>query len=408
MTFPGTSILSIEPVSPAARAGLRAGDVVVLCNDSPVRDWVDMLAVSSQTSVSLCIKRGMLKRTIVLKRRPGVSWGIDLDGSRMRHCRNKCVFCFVDQQPPGLRDSLYVKDDDVRHSFLHGTYITLTEQQAEEAIARGFNSLHVSVQTTNAVLRGKLLGLPDPLEILPLLDRLSESGIEVQAQVVEVPGWNDGEELENTISDLYTRDNISILGIVPVGLTKWREGLESLSRPNAVQAEQTLNTVKKWQSKAMKEKDRPWIYAADEYFAITGEDVPGMSFYGDNTLVSNGIGLLAAMIENSDAREFHGSGAILTGTMAAPYIEKAVKNSGYRVVPLENTLMGPEVSVAGLLSGTDVIDAIQNSCVSGETVFLPSVMFNYNGITLDEYTLDTIREITGFDAVSADTIEKLP
>ena len=395
-------------MSPAARAGLRAGDVVLSCNNSPVRDWVDMLAVSSQASVSLFIKRGTLKRTVLLKRRPGVGWGIDLDGSSVRHCRNKCVFCFVDQQPPGLRDSLHVKDDDVRYSFLHGTYITLTEQQAEEAIARGFNSLHVSVQTTNATLRGKLLGLPGPLGILPLLDRLSESGIEVQAQVVEVPGWNDGEELEQTISDLYTRHNISILGIVPVGLTKWREGLEPLSRPTAFQAEQTLNTVKKWQSEAMKEKGKPWVYAADEYYAITGEDVPALSFYGDNTLVSNGIGLLATMIENSNTGDFHGSGAILTGTMAAPYIQKAVKHSGYRVVPVENTLMGPEVSVAGLLAGTDVIKAMHDSCVSGEKVFLPSVMFNHDGITLDEYTLDTIKGNTEVDAVSLNTISELP
>jgi len=408
MTFPGTSILRIEPVSPAARAGLRKGDVVVSCNNSPVRDWVDMLAVSSEADVSLSIKRGPLERTVVLKRRPGVPWGIELDGSRVRHCRNKCVFCFVDQQPPELRDSLHVKDDDVRYSFVNGTYITLTPQQAEEAIARGFNSLHVSVQTTNAALRGKLLGLPGPLEILPLLDRLSENGIEVQAQVVEVPGWNDGEELENTIADLYARRNISILGIVPVGLTKWREDLEPLSRPTAVQAGQTLTTVSKWQSRALGHKGSPWVYAADEYYAITGEDVPDLSFYGDNTLVSNGIGLISAMIEHSGEKEFSGEGTIFTGTMAAPYIKKALKHSSYRVVAVENTLMGSEVSVAGLLSGADVIDAVNSNCVSGEKVFLPSVMFNHNGITLDECTLGTIRELTGMNTVSVNAVEELP
>ncbi len=408
MSFPGTSILRIEPVSPAARAGLRAGDVVVSCNSYPVRDWVDMLAVSSQVSVSLFIKRGPLERTVVLKRRPGVSWGIELDGSRVRNCRNKCVFCFVDQQPPGLRDSLHVKDDDVRYSFVNGTYITLTQQQADEAMARGFNSLHVSVQTTNAVLRGKLLGLPGSLEILPLLDELSENGIEVQAQVVEVPGWNDGEELENTIADLYTRRNVSILGIVPVGLTKWREGLEPLSRPTAVQAAQTLNTVKRWQSKALRYRGSPWVYAADEYYAITGEDVPPLSFYGRNALISNGIGLLAAMIEGSGKREFCGEGTVFTGTMAAPYIQKALMLSDYRVVAVENSLMGSEVSVAGLLSGTDIIDAINNNCVSGEKVFLPSVMFNHGGVTLDEYTLNTIKQITGLNTVSVNAVEELP
>ncbi len=408
MTFQGTSILRVQPVSPASRAGLRPGDRLISCNNSQVRDWVDLLATSSGSAVSLYFSRGPLRRRINLKRRPGVQWGIELEGSQARKCGNRCIFCFVDQQPPGLRKSLLLKDDDVRYSFLKGTYITLTPRQTDEAVARGFSSLHVSVQTTDPVLRGKMLGLPGPVEILPQIDILAESGIEIQAQIVEVPGWNDDRRLENTIADLFDCPNVKILGIVPVGLTKWRKDLEPLARPGREQAERTLMLIEKWQRKALEEKGTPWVYPADEYYAITEKKIPPVSFYNDCSLTANGIGLLAEMISDCRSRKFSGSGMIITGTMAAPFIRKTVTGSDYRVIPVENTLMGSLVSVAGLLSGEDVLNAAKQHHARGETVFLPSVMFNHNGVTLDEYALNTIREITGAKVTSLSSIGELP
>ena len=410
MAFSGTPILKIAPASPASRAGLRPGDQVLLCNNSQVTDWVDLLAQSSASTISLSIRRGSLQRTINLNRRPGIQWGIELKGSSVRGCRNKCVFCFIDQQPPGLRASLLLKDDDVRYSFLEGTYITLTSQQADEAITRRFSSLHVSVHTTNSALRGKMLGLPGPLEILPQIDRLAENGIEIQAQIVEVPGWNDGRELEKTISDLYKRCNVTILGIVPVGLTKWRDGLPSLLTPDRKQAEQTVKTVKMWQEKAQTEKGHPWVYLADEYYAITDETIPPVSFYKDNSLAANGIGLLAGMINECAEKAFSGKGMILTGLMAAPYIEEILAATDYHVVPVENTIMGSQVTVAGLLCGEDVINAVLLHNTRNVTVFLPSAMFNHNGVTLDEYTTASISEKTGVKVkiVSLDSIGELP
>lgn len=407
MAFSGTPILKVKPVSPASRAGLRPGDKVLSCNKSQIRDWVDLLAMSSASAISLSISRGSLRRTVNLKRRPGVHWGIELAGSSPRGCGNKCIFCFVDQQPPGLRASLLVKDDDVRYSFINGTYITLTTGQTDEAILRNFTSLHVSVQTTDPVLRGRMLGLSAPVEILPNIDKLADNGIEIQAQVVEVPGWNDGGKLENTIADLYSRRNVTILGIVPVGLTRWRTGLAVLSRPTRKQAEQTLKTVKKWQLKALKEKGFPWIYPADEYYAVTDEIIPPADFYKESTLAANGIGLLAEMIGDCRGRNFSGEGTIVTGTMAAPFIKKILASSSYCVVPVENTLMGPLVSVAGLLSGEDVINAVQQYHTYDETVFLPSAMFNHDDVTLDEYTKRTISEKTGVKVVSVNSIGEL-
>lgn len=407
MSLSGTSILNVKPASPASRAGLRSGDRILSCNGTPVRDWVDLLSMSSETVIDLSISRGPLRRTLQLRRRPGVGWGIELAESTAKTCSNKCIFCFIDQQPPSLRRSLALKDDDVRFSFLSGTYITLTSQQTEEAIARRFSSLHVSVHTTNPLLRGKMLGLPYPMDILPNIDKLAENSIDIQAQIVEVPGWNNSDELDRTITDLFHRSNISILGIVPVGLTRWRDELEPLSRATQHQAEETLGIIGKWQSKALREKGSRWVYPADEYYAITGIQVPPLNCYDGGSLTANGIGLLAKMIDSCGGKTFTGSGTIITGVMAAPFISKILQDSLYTVLPVENTLMGPLVSVAGLLSGEDVIRAIQENHLKDETVFLPSVMFNHNNVSLDEYTAASISRETGINTLTLDSIGDL-
>ena len=377
------------------------------CNGSPVNDWVDLLSMSFSSRASLTISRGPLNRVIKLKRRPGVPWGIELEGSQTRHCRNKCIFCFIDQQPPDLRRSLNVKDDDVRYSFLSGTYITLTSQQADEAIDRGFSSLHVSVQTTDPILRGKMLGLQKPLAILPQIDRLADNGVVVEAQIVEVPGWNNGGVLERSIADLYSRPNVDILGIVPVGLTKWREGLERITRPDRKEAGKTLEIIETWQKKAVKERGTPWVYPADEYYSLTGKEIPPLSFYEDCSLAPNGIGLLAQMINDCSNRIYSEGGMIITGNMAAPYIRKITANTGYSVLPVTNTLMGSQITVAGLLSGKDVVNTVKQSDSDGLKVFLPDAMFNHNGVTLDEYTVEKISEETGVEVISAASIGEL-
>ena len=408
MSFTGTSILKVKSASPASRAGLRSGDRILSCNGAPVRDWVDILSMSSEAAINLSISRGPLRRTVNLRRRPGIGWGFELAESTARTCRNRCIFCFIDQQPPSLRHSLDLKDDDVRFSFLSGTYITLTSQQTDEAISRGFSSLHVSVHTTDPVLRGKMLGLPYSMDILPNIDKLAEKSIEIQAQIVEVPDWNDSDELDRTISDLFKRNNVSILGIVPVGLTRWRERLEPLSRATHEQAEKTLEIITKWQSRALKEKGSRWVYPADEYYAITGTPLPPLSFYdGGSPLAANGIGLLAKMIDDCRGKTFQGRGTIVTGVMAAPFISQILEDSLYSVLPVENTLMGPLVSVAGLLSGDDVIRTLNEKQIQSGTVFLPSVMFNYNSVSLDEYTATSISRNTGTNAVTLDSIGDL-
>ncbi len=403
----GKKIIKIISCSPASRAGLKLNDLLISCNDQPIRDWVDLLSFATESTIQLLIKRGPILRKFTLRRKLGNPWGLELADSRIRSCANHCIFCFVDQQPPGLRKALSVKDDDVRYSFLSGTYITLTDKQVNEAIARGFSSLHVSVQSTDPVIRGKMLGLNKPLDILPLINKIAEHKINIQAQIVEVPGWNDNYILEQSIAELYNCSNVEILGVVPVGITKWRQNLTQISTHSKIQAQNTLKIIKKWQNKALNERGVPWIFAGDEYYALSAEPIPSIEHYSSSTLQANGIGLLAEMINNCKTKTFHGKGVVLTGLLAAPYIEKILKDSHYKVFPVKNTLMGESVTVAGLLSGKDVINYIIDHTDKTEIVFLPSIMFNHDALTLDELTAEEISKKTGLHIRIVDSIGEL-
>ncbi len=397
-------MVSVTRPSPASRAGLKKGDIILSCNSIPVRDWVDLLAQSSAGTVNLRIRRGLSERQIKLRRGPGEDLGISLSDSQPRSCGNKCIFCFVDQQPPGLRKSLLLKDDDVRYSFLEGTYITLTESQTAEAISRGFNSLHVSVHAVNPELRGRLLGRPGPMPVLPNIDLLAEHGIEVQAQIVVIPGYNDGKILEETIEKLHTRSNVRILGVVPVGLTGHRENLTILRRPSVEEAASTLDLIGKWQEIT----EFPWVFAADEYYLLAGRETPGGDHYSTCTLQSNGIGLLTAERDLCAGKAFAGEGLVATGELAYPFISALLRNSSYTVIPVENMLMGREVGVAGLLSGEDVIQGTATHHVASEKLYLPSIMFNHRGLTLDDKTKDDISKALGLEVIVINRIGDLP
>ena len=397
-------MVTVTRPSPASRAGLKKGDIILSCNGFPVTDWVDLLAQSSAGTVNLHIRRGLSEKHVKLRRGPGEELGIHLSDSEPRSCGNRCIFCFVDQQPPGLRPSLLVKDDDVRYSFLQGTYITLTNRQTAEAISRGFNTLHVSVHAADPELRGRLLGRPGPMPILSNIDMLAEHGIEVQAQIVVVPGYNDGKVLEDTIEKLLRRSNVRILGIVPVGLTGHRNGLTPLRRPSAEEAASTLDIIAAWQN----ESGSPRVFAADEYYLLAPRDIPGGDHYTTCTLQANGIGLMAAERDHCAGRNFTGEGLVATGELAYPFISTLLEDSGYTVLPVWNTLMGREVGVAGLLSGADVIHSTANHHNTRKMLFLPSIMFNHRGLTLDGISKDDISNATGMDVSVIERIGDLP
>jgi len=402
------TVTAVEPGGAASRAGIRVGDRLASLDGNPVTDMLDLASGGSLLCRAEYV-RGGTGRSVVLRRNPAdTGWGLHVEGEGPRRCRNRCVFCFVDQNPPGVRPGLRVRDDDVRHSFLHGTYVTLDDHQVELVLDRGLSPVYVSVHATDPVLRGRLLGRRAPAPVVPGLERLREGGIEVRGQVVAVPGLNDGRALQSTLARLREGRLVSELGVVPVGLTDHRSGLPRLRRPTAGESAQLVQTCMEAGRRAIDAGMGRWVWPADELLLMAGVEVPGPGFYEGCHLRENGIGMLASLAARPPSPR--GSGIVVTGALAAPFLRRLLAGSGYRVAAAANGFFGPMVGVAGLLSGTDAVSAIRRQVDAGEAgpFFLPSVMFNCDSLTLDDLTLTDITRAAGAEVLVTESLEELP
>ncbi|MCK5115170.1 MAG: DUF512 domain-containing protein [Candidatus Aegiribacteria sp.] len=399
-------ILAVTPDSPASSTGFRNIDTLISCNGNPLNDWIDFLYSANGLFIDLVFSRGPVIRKLTVRRNPSVDWGFVFKGQKPAVCRKKCIFCFVDQLPRGVRQSLMVKDDDVRYSFIQGTYVTLDSDDTEYAIDKHLTPLHISVHTTNPLIRGTILGTRRDEPVLQMLNKLSEAGIEMETQIVIVPGLNDGEELDKTLEDLLEVPGVVSAGVVPVGLTKFRDGLPRIRRPSGAEALQIVNQCNMMRSKALKRRGNSWVYPSDEFFIMAGLDIPSSSYYETCTLRENGIGLLAELMMTS-GKEFTGSGIVCTGTLAAPFLRSLLKGSDYRVIVVENTFLGPYIGVAGLLSGADIVRSVKMLPDSYNSVILPGVMFNHDMLTLDDFTPDIISQLIGREVIVIRDLEEL-
>lgn len=399
-------ILSVTPGSPASAAGLRKIDRLVACNGIPLNDWIDFLYSANGLFADLIYTRGPLIRKLTLRRKPGYDWGFTFVGQEPAVCRKKCIFCFVDQLPGGVRQSLLIKDDDIRYSFVQGTYVTLDRDDTEYAIRKHLSPLHISVHSTEPSVRGRILGTGRAEPVMPMLEKLSRAGIEMETQIVIVPGFNDGEQLDRTLEDLLSIPGVISVGVVPVGLTKHRSGLPEIRRPDEAEASHIVNQCSIWRMKAMKTRNKAWVYPSDEFFVMAGLDVPPSHYYENCTLRENGIGLLADLLSNL-GKKFTGSGAVCTGTLAAPFLRRVLKGSDYHVTVVENHFLGPDITVAGLLSGADIVRSVKELPDLYNSVILPGVMFNHDMLTLDDLSLDEISRLTGREVLVVKDLEEL-
>jgi len=399
-------IQSIIPSTPASAAGFKKTDKLISSNGCILHDWFDFVLSATGTSMILEYRRGLLNRTHVMRRNPDAEWGFAFKGQKPAACRKKCVFCFVDQLPPGVRTSLTLKDDDVRYSFLQGTYITLSEDDAEYAISKRLSPLHISVHSTDPSLRGIILGTGRMEPVVPLLAKLSDAGIELETQIVIVPGMNDGDRLDQTLEELLSIPAVISAGVVPVGLTKYRERLPQIRRSSPAESKIIVHQCAQWRKKAIRSRGTPWVYPSDEFFITAGLDIPPSSYYKDCTLRENGIGLIADILR-LEGREFNGRGAVLSGILAAPFLKRILEGSEYLVTAVENSFLGNDISVAGLLSGADVIYAAGTLPDSYNRVILPAVMFNHDMLTLDDLDPDKISMSTGREIIIARRLEEL-
>lgn len=401
----------------AASLGLEPGDRILAVNGEAVEDFLDWNFSAAESAVTLEVLKNGQVHQIKVCLSYSLEWGLKFEEPRFRHCGNRCIFCFVDQLPPGARQSLCFKDEDFRLSFWHGNYITLTnlrEQDWERIFRQRLSPLYISVHSTDDRVRRFLLGNPQAPAILPLLRRLTEGKITLHTQVVICPGINDGKVLEKTLQDLSALvPGILSLAVIPAGLTKYRKSLYPLRRVTPKQAEKILKQLAPWQKKLKKQTGSPWVYASDEIYLLAQHPIPPTSFYGDYPQIENGVGLLRSFgdLFSMSKKVFEGIRrivplrisspiALVTGELFAPHLKKAVASlpitkGQIKVVAVKNNYLGRKVTVAGLLAGSDTLKVLSKK-TQADKFFIPSVILKTEEeIFLDGLSLEELRHKLG-------------
>lgn len=392
MTYKGI-ISNVIPNSIAAEIGLVPGDRLLEVNGEAVQDIIDLSFALAEEEIELLIEHPTGEQELIaLEKDYDEDLGLEFESAvfdKVRACANRCIFCFVDQMPPGMRDSLYIKDDDYRLSFLYGNFVTLTNLNTRDIsrIARlHLSPLYVSVHTTNADLRQRMLGNVQAGKIMKQLAELAATGIELHTQVVLCPGFNDGQELDKTISDLYAmHPAVLSLAIVPVGLTRYRNTCYPLTKFSAAASLEVINQVERWQKKCRQESQESFVYLADEFYVAAGKEIPDYETYDSFPQLENGIGIVRSFLQDweqyqvtaADYAEQHyidvvcgiSAEKILTPLLTAFHLP----NLTIRVVAVENKFFGSDVTVTGLLTGSDILETLQKLPGSRTGVIIPGV-----------------------------------
>ena len=400
-------ISRVDADSIAEELGLEAGDALAAINGQPVLDVIDYLSLSAeeQLELTVCPKDGGEPVTVQLEKDSWEPLGLNFDRpmmDTMRMCRNKCVFCFVDQLPKGVRPSMKLKDDDWRMSLMMGNYVTLTNVDEEELAricARKVSPLYLSVHAVDHELRKKLLGNPDAPDICMQMQRLQQAGIRFHTQIVLCPGWNDGEALTQSLETLYAMPGCLSAAVVPVGLTRYGNPL--LRPVTAEDAEDAIHRVQAVQQKARGGDRELFAYASDEMYIRAGLELPPAEDYGDYPQIDNGVGLwrafeeefLFALEDAPDARA--GRVCIACGKDIAPLMAGTVAKlpGEVRVAGLDNRFFGPSVTVSGLVTG---LELKQLQLQPGERLLIPATMLREgHNVFLDGTTLEQLAETLG-------------
>ena len=406
-------VTAVEPRSAAQRAGVRAGDLLLRIGGHPVRDVLDYKFYGYDEDPELTYAHGGEERTVRLRKQegtdPGLTFGTYLMDAQ-RHCGNKCVFCFIDQLPPGMRESLYFKDDDARLSFLLGNYITLTnlsEEDAQRMIRMRISPLNISVHSTDPALRTTMLGNPRGGESLKYLYAFAEAKLKLHTQIVVCPGLNDGAALEKTLADLsMLYPAVESVAVVPVGLTRHRQHLSVLRPVQAVEAADILRIVDAQRVNNKLNHGEAICCAADELYLKAGLPLPDEAYYEGFRQLENGVGLMtlfelelrAALAGEEGPLPAPAPLALACGMAAGDFMRRMVSLIREKcpaleleVLPVPNVFFGPLVDVSGLVTGGDLITTLQGK-VEGKRLLLPQVMLRHGEtVFLDDISLTDVQ-----------------
>ncbi len=390
---------------------------MISLNDHEIIDVLDyrFYETNEQLQIKLADSKGQT-RVISMSKRQYQAIGLQFNTylmDKQRSCCCKCIFCFIDQMPKGMRESLYFKDDDSRLSFLFGNYVTLTnlkENDIQRIIDMKISPINISVHTTNPELRVKMMGNRFAGKTLEILPRFAEAGIQMNTQLVLCPGINDGAELERSLTDLgKLAPAMQSISLVPVGITKFRQKLFELRPYTKEEAADTIDLIDSFGDRFERKLGNRMAYAADEFYIKAERPIPPPEFYGDFSQLESGVGSIACLKEEflfALKKRLHGNDTvqipkrnitIATGVAAQPFIDGLLdevrikcNNLTCRVIPIVNHFFGENITVAGLITGKDMISQLKGKQL-GEVLLIPAVMLRHNtNILLDDITLDDI------------------
>ena len=423
------TVYGIVPGSDADLKGVKVGDKLHTVNGSEINDVLDYRFYLTDSRVSLTLERDGVFYEIEILKEMYADIGLEFETYLMdkkRSCRNRCIFCFIDQLPKGMRETLYFKDDDSRLSFLHGNYITLTnltDSDVDRIIKMRISPINISVHTMNPTLRVEMMKNKNAGKALSYLQKLKEAGIELNLQIVLCKGINDGRELDlsmREIAKLYPM--ASSVSVVPAGLTKYRDGLYPLSPYTPCECAEIIKQVTAFGDECLRRYGTRIFFLGDEFYIKSGTPIPSEEFYEGYPQIENGVGMIASMqgefdcalegLEAADTKKRRMS--VATGYAAFDFIKGLVKKVeesapglSVNVYKIKNNFFGENITVAGLLTGKDVVEQLTDAAKNGELgekLLLPRVMLRSEGdLTLDGMTPSDISKALNVDIEFAES-----
>ncbi len=415
-------VLSVAKGSPGHRHGIKAKDIIISINGSEVSDVLDYRFYTTEQELDILISRKGKELLLIVYKDEYEDLGLEFCSYLMdekKSCKNNCIFCFIDQNPKGMRETIYFKDDDERLSFLQGNYITLTnltQKEIDRIISMRISPINISVHTTDPILRTKIMRCKDAGDSLRYIKELDDKGIVLNTQLVLCHGINDGAHLERSLADLSSLYNINSIAVVPCGLTGHRQGLFELTPFDKDSAKAVLDITEKYGDQSKAKRGFRLVYASDEFFITAAKDIPDEEYYEDYPQLENGVGMLrshyeefVAALERADRLIYNKKSVIVTGQAAYSHIQGLCRlakqkfpDLNVRVKVIKNDFFGGYITVTGLITGGDIIKQL-SSQGDFEDLLIPANMLRHGeDMFLDDTTIEDIEKALSVNVVTVD------